>query len=247
MSFWNSALGAMIGFSLGGPIGGLIGGVIGSKIGTNNSSNNKSSGFTSNQQQQAAFFAALFACLAKLAKSDGVVSKQEIDKVDDYIELRFKLSKEDRQFAINVFNHAKDDDIRYEEYASQLSSLLVNNKNALVMFYELLFELAMADNILDSEEEKLLKKTPEIFNIDPDIFDQLKQKFSSTALNPYKVLGVDPSLPFLEIKKVYQKKRREFHPDTLISKGLPPELLEKAKEKFIEVQQAFEEIEQNKS
>ena len=50
-----------------------------------------------------------------------------------------------------------------------------------------------------------------------------------------------------DIKREYQKKRREFHPDTLISKGLPEELLEKAKEKFIEIQQAYEEIEKQRN
>ena len=50
-------------------------------------------------------------------------------------------------------------------------------------------------------------------------------------------------MPFNEIKKTYQRKRKEFHPDKLISKGLPDELLDKAKEKFIEIQAAFEEIE----
>ena len=49
-----------------------------------------------------------------------------------------------------------------------------------------------------------------------------------------------------EIKKVYRRKRREFHPDTLISKGLPEELLERAKEKFIEIQEAYESIEKNR-
>ena len=39
------------------------------------------------------------------------------------------------------------------------------------------------------------------------------------------------------------KKRREFHPDKLISKGLPEELIEKAQEKFIEIQEAYEELE----
>ena len=77
-------------------------------------------------------------------------------------------------------------------------------------------------------------------------FEQLKQKFSSKSSDPYKILGVNRDLPFEEIKKVYQRKRREFHPDTLISKGLPEELLIKAKEKFIEIQQAFEDIEQKK-
>ena len=39
------------------------------------------------------------------------------------------------------------------------------------------------------------------------------------------------------------KKRKEFHPDTLIGKGLPEEFIEKAKEKFIEIQEAYEELE----
>ena len=245
MSFWNSTIGGLIGFSLGGPLGGLIGAVIGSKVGSKDRSNVKR--FTSNQQQQAAFFAALFACLAKLAKADGVVSKEEVEKVDNFIKERFRFPSEQRLFAIKVFNQAKDDNVSYEEYASQLASLLAGNKNALVVFYELLFELAMADGILDSAEEALLRKTPDIFGIDLNLFGQLKDQFSSDSSDPYKVLGVTSDMPFDAIKKIYQKKRREFHPDTLISKGLPDELLDKAKEKFIEIQQAFEKIEKKNS
>ena len=50
-------------------------------------------------------------------------------------------------------------------------------------------------------------------------------------------------MSFEEIRKVYLKKRREFHPDKLIAKGLPEELIEKAQEKFIEIQEAYEELE----
>jgi DnaJ like chaperone protein len=245
MILLKSAIGYLIGFSLGGPIGGLIGAIAGSGVGAKQKKSKTR--FTSNQKQQAAFFAALFACLAKLAKADGIVSKEEVEKVDDFIKDRFKFPSEQRQFAIKVFNHAKDDNVSYEEYASQLAGLLANNKNALVVFYELLFELAMADGILDPAEEVLLRKTPNIFGIDLNLFDQLKDQFSSDSSDPYKVLGVTSDMPFDAIKKIYQKKRREFHPDTLISKGLPDELLDKAKEKFIEIQQAFEKIEKKNS
>ena len=245
MMLLKSAIGYLIGFSLGGPIGGLIGAIAGSRVGANQTKSKTR--FTSNQQQQAAFFAALFACLAKLAKADGIVSKEEVEKVDDFIKERFKFPSEQRKFAIKVFNHAKDDNVSYEEYASQLAGLLAKNKNALVVFYELLFELAMADGILDPAEEVLLRKTPGIFGLDPSLFDKLKDQFSSDSSDPYKVLGVTIDMPFDDIKKIYQKKRREFHPDTLISKGLPDELLDKAKEKFIEIQQAFEVIEKKNS
>ena len=144
MSFWNSAIGGFIGFSLGGPLGGLIGAVIGSKIGSKKYANSAHR-FTSNQQQQAAFFAALFACLAKLAKADGIVSTADVDQVDTFIKERLQFPAEQRLFAIKVFNQAKDDNVSYEEYATQLAALLASNKNALVVFYELLFEHAMAD------------------------------------------------------------------------------------------------------
>ena len=148
-------------------------------------------------------------------------------------------------FGIKVFNQAKDDNVSYEEYATQLAALLASNKNALVVFYELLFELAMADGVLDPAEEALLRKTPSIFGIDLNLFNQLKDQVSGNSSDPYKVLGVTQDMLFDAIKKVYQKKRREFHPDTLISKVLPDELLYKAKEQFIEIQTAVEMLAQN--
>ena len=63
----------------------------------------------------------------------------------------------------------------------------------------------------------------------------------------YATLGVSDDMSFEEIKIAYRRKRKEFHPDTLLSKGLPEELLDKAKEKFIEIQSAFEEIEKQKN
>ena len=242
MSFWNSFIGAMIGFTLGGPIGALLGGVIGSRFGKRK----EKLSFSNNKKNQVAFFAALFACLAKLAKADGKVTREEIQAVDNFIKERFKFNSDQRKFAIEIFNHAKDDQSSFVDYASQLSKLLIRNKNALLVFYELLFELAVADGVLHENEEELLKKAVHIFNIDPKIFESLKSNFLETELNPYGVLGVSEDMDLEEIKKVYRRKRREFHPDTLISKGLPEELLERAKEKFIEIQEAYESIEKNR-
>ena len=239
MSFWNTAIGVMIGFTIGGPIGALVGGVIGAKIGKSKGSFS----FSSNKKNQVAFFAAVFACLAKLAKADGRVSKEEIQAVDRFIKERFKFDPDQRKFAIEIFNRAKDDNNSYEDYAYQLSDLLKANKNALLVFYELLFELAMADGVLHEKEKDLLRRTTHIFNFDPGIFENLKSQFEDSRVNPYTVLGVSENMDFEEIKIVYRRKRKEFHPDTLISKGLPEELIERAKEKFIEIQEAYETIE----
>ena len=242
MSFWKAGIGGMIGFTIGGPIGGILGALIGSKLSDKNRRQP-----SNNQKNQAAFFTALFACFAKIAKADGRVSREEVDKVDLFIKLKFRFPPEQRAFAIEIFNHAKDDQNTFEDYARQLFSLLSSDPASLTMFYELLFELSMADGYLDPSEEKLLLQAIRIFNLDPDLMSINKKKFGANVADAYAVLGIDQSMSFKDIKKAYQRKRKEFHPDTLVAKGLPEELLDKAKDKFIEIQSAFEEIEKQKS
>ena len=239
MSLIGGLVGGMIGFTFLGPLGALIGSVVGSRMGRNSVRRKNPNNF----DHQVAFFAALFACLAKIAKADGQVTKEEINKIEDFITQKFNLDGEQRNFAINIFQKAKDDNVSFDAYAKQLASILKRSPNSLMIFYELLFELAMADGELHPNEEKLLKKVPRIFGFNDGLYNQLFQKYGLKTQNFYEVLGVSKQMNFDEIRKIYLKKRREFHPDKLISKGLPEELIEKAKEKFIEIQEAYEELE----
>ena len=239
MSLIGGLVGGMIGFTFLGPLGALIGSVVGSRMGRNSVRRKNPNNF----DHQVAFFAALFACLAKIAKADGQVTKEEINKIEDFITQKFNLDGEQRNFAINIFQKAKDDNVSFDAYAKQLASLLKRSPNSLMIFYELLFELAMADGELHPNEEKLLKKVPKIFGFNDGLYNQLFQKYGLKTQNFYEILGVSKQMNFDEIRKMYLKKRREFHPDKLISKGLPEELIEKAKEKFIEIQEAYEELE----
>ena len=239
MSLIGGLVGGMIGFTFLGPLGALIGSVVGSRMGRSSVRRKNPNNF----DHQVAFFAALFACLAKIAKADGQVTKEEINKIEDFITQKFNLDGEQRNFAINIFQKAKDDNVSFDAYAKQLASLLKRSPNSLMIFYELLFELAMADGELHPNEEKLLKKVPKIFGFNDGLYNQLFQKYGLKTQNFYEVLGVSKQMTFDEIRKIYLKKRREFHPDKLISRGLPEELIEKAQEKFIEIQEAYEELE----
>ena len=239
MSLFGGIVGGFVGFTLLGPIGALVGSVIGSRMSESRTSRRNPNNF----DHQVAFFAALFACFAKISKADGVVSKEEINKIEEFISKKFNLVKEQRNFAINIFQKAKDDNVSFEAYAAQLQSLLKQSPNSLLIFYELLFELAMADGELHPAEEKILKKVPNIFKLPNSLFEELYEKYVSNINDCYKILGVNSNMSFSEIRKVYLKKRKEFHPDMLISKGLPEELIEKAKSKFIEIQEAYEELE----
>ena len=239
MSLFGSIVGGFVGFTLLGPLGALVGSVVGSRMSENKTRRRN----PNNLDHQVAFFAALFACFAKISKADGVVSTEEVNKVEEFISKKFNLDKEQRNFAINIFQKAKDDNVSFEAYAQQLYSLLKQSPNSLLIFYELLFELAMADGELHPAEERILKRVPNIFNLTENTFKELYEKYVSNITDYYQVLGVNKNMSFSEIRKIYLKKRKEFHPDMLISKGLPEELIEKAKIKFIEIQEAYEELE----
>ena len=45
-----------------------------------------------------------------------------------------------------------------------------------------------------------------------------------------------------EIKRSYKKLVKEFHPDTIIAKGLPDEFIDFATKRFQEIQGAYEQI-----
>ena len=242
MSLIGGIVGGMIGFTLLGPIGALVGSVMGSRM----TRQAKSRRNTNNLDHQVAFFTALFACLAKIAKADGRVSEEEVSKIESFISNKFNFSEDERNFAINIFQKAKSDSVSFDAYAKNLYQLLASSPNSLMVFYELLFELAMADGEMHENEERLLRKIPNIFGFDKNVYKDLYNKYVGKISNAYEVLGVNKSMTLEEIKKVYRVKRKDFHPDALISKGLPEELIEKAKEKFIEIQAAFEIIEKEK-
>ena len=238
MSIWGGITGGLLGFVVLGPIGALVGSVIGSNL-SSRSKRKRPNNF----DKQVAFFAALFACLAKIAKADGRVDESEIKKIEEIISIKLNLNKEHRKFAINIFQKAKDDNVSFESYASNIYQILSSSQNSLLVFYEILFELALADGILHPKEDELLKKIPRIFKFNKNVYKSLYEKYVDQNRNYYEVLGLSENSSFTEIKKAYLKKRKEFHPDTLIGKGLPEEFIGKAKEKFIEIQEAYEELE----
>ena len=58
----------------------------------------------------------------------------------------------------------------------------------------------------------------------------------------YKVLGVSESADSKTVKRAYRKLMNEHHPDKLMAKGLPKEMMNVAKEKSQEIQNAYDLI-----
>jgi len=62
----------------------------------------------------------------------------------------------------------------------------------------------------------------------------------------YTALGVDPSDDKATVKRAYRRLMSQHHPDKLVSKGLPEEMIKLATDKTQHIQKAYEKIKESK-
>ena len=240
MSIWGSLLGGVIGFSLGGPFGALLGSFLGGKISNISSSNT----FGSQQNAQQIFALSLIILSAKLSKADGRVSKEEL------IAVKEKLQIPDGEIdqVAKIFNKAKDESTGYEPYAKQISEIFKGNQNVLEEVINILFYIAEADGHVSNEEETMIANIAFIFGLSQNQYESIKEtRKSSDKLNPYIVLESQPTDDLKSIRKKYIKLSKEHHPDLLISKGVPIEVINESKNKMRAINAAWDQIQKLKS
>ena len=193
------------------------------------------------EQTQAAYFISLFSILGKMAKIDGVVTGDEIAVVQKFID-GLNISEREKQFARRVFNESKNARYSIEDFAIQLFQIGGNQPAVLLSFYNLLFQLAAADGTLHPNEEDALKRIKGIFQINDRQFDNIKSVYFADMDKYYKILNCTPQSSNQEITSSYKQLVKDFHPDTIVSKGLPEEFTEFATQKFREIREAYEKI-----
>jgi len=240
MSIWGSLIGGFVGFSFAGPIGALIGSMVGGRI-----SSARRSGFQrSFAPPQQIFAIALIILTAKLAKADGHVSKEELVAIKD----KLKIPEHEINQVGKIFNKAQEDSLGYEPYAKQIAQIYKSNPAVLDEVINILFYIAEADSNVSNSEIAMIKNIAKIFGLSDSQFEGIKEsRKSSDKLNPYVVLGCDPNDDFTTIRKKYLLLSKEHHPDILVNKGVPQEVIEESKKKMRAINSAFDQIEKMKS
>ncbi len=240
MSIWGSLIGGMVGFSLGGPFGMLLGSLIGGKI-SRAKSNAMSGSFA---QPQQVFALSLIILSAKLSKADGQVSREELIAVKD----KLKIPENELDQVGKIFNKAKEESAGYEPYAQQIAQIYSGNLNVLEEVINILFYIAEADGSVSKNEIKMIENIAKIFGLNDTQINSIKEsRKSSDKLNPYIVLESNPNDDLQTIRKKYLKLSKEHHPDLLISKGVPKEVIEESKKKMRAINSAWEQIQKLKS
>jgi len=240
MAIWGSLIGGMIGLSLGGPFGMLLGSLIGGKI----SRAKSRAGLGSFAQPQQIFALSLIVLSAKLSKADGQVSKEELIAVKD----KLRIPDNELDQVGKIFNKAKEESTGYEQYAQQIAQIYKGNINVLEEVINILFYIAEADGNISDSELQMIEHIAQIFGLSEIQFNSIKEsRKSSDKLNPYIVLESKPDDEIDIIRKRYLKLSKEHHPDLLMSKGVPQEVIDESKAKMRSINSAWDQVQKLKS
>ena len=147
-----------------------------------------------------------------------------------------------------VFNKAKEESTGFEPYAQQIAQFYKGNLNVLEEVINILFYIAESDGKVSIEEAKMIEKIAYIFGLSELQYSSIKEsRKSSDKLNPYMVLESSPNDNLQIIRKRYLKLSKEHHPDLLLSKGVPKEVIEESKKTMRAINSAWDQIQKLKA
>jgi DnaJ like chaperone protein len=252
MSWWGTLLGGAVGYMLGGPLGALVGAALGHGMGRGGTP--LPSGSSGVERTQTAFFTATFSVMGHMAKSDGRVSEDEIALANRVME-RMDLPSTLRDFARRLFAQGKSPDFPLEEVLHQLGRE-TRSRDLLRMFLEIQVFAAYADGRVHPAERGILGRICERLGFDAATLAQVETlvraelagEFSSTGGGPasledaYRLLGVSERDDDATVKRAYRRLMSQHHPDKLVAKGLPEEMMKLATAKAQEIKGAYEQV-----
>jgi DnaJ like chaperone protein len=255
MSWWTSVLGGALGYMIGGPLGAMLGVAFAgnfSKGKSNFRGSAKDYRPGDKQRVQAAFFSSVFSVMGYIAKVDGKVSKSEILLAQQVMQ-HMQLSEDMQKVAKELFNQGKHQDFNLDEVLEQFRAECHRRTHLVRMFFEIQIQATYADGILDDKEHDALKYIAQKLHFPINELKGLIQQFSAskntnqlTAEDAYMILGADKNLTDKELKRTYRRLLAQHHPDKLVAKGLPEEMLKLANEKTQEIISAYELIKKHR-
>jgi DnaJ like chaperone protein len=232
MSIFGKLAGAAAGLAVGGPLGALLGGIAGHLVVDRDAE-------PSEVDKQLAFTIGVIALGAKMAKADGHVTKDEVHAFKEV----FKVPESEKDNVARVFNLARQDTAGFESYAKQLAHLFGDDPEMLQNILEGLFHIAEADDVLHPLEREYLAKVAHHFGISEAEFGHiLARHVAAERQSPYQILGVPHDISNEALQAHYRKLMVQNHPDKLMARGLPQEMIDIANRKIATINQAYDEI-----
>ena len=259
MSWLGKILGGAIGFALGGPIGALAGVALGHNFDRPATAGREDGRaepdlLEPRERTQTAFFTATFSVMGHLAKADGQVTRDEIRLAAQVMD-EMRLTGAPRRIAERLFREGKADDFPIDEVLDQLRRECRYGAHLVTMFVEILLHAAFADGELHARERALLERICVRLHLPAGELERLEAMMRAqrhvrgspapdalSTADACAILGVEETCTDAELKKAYRRMMNRHHPDKLVAKGLPEEMMRVATEKTREIRTAYERL-----
>jgi DnaJ like chaperone protein len=251
MGFGGAIIGGIIGGILGGGWGAAIGAVIGGMSGNSGENPQHQQLNTESTDDLLEAWKNLFRAFGKLAKSDGVVSREEADMVSSFLR-ETELPSVARKQLIAAFNDGKIDTRPFRVLIRQTAESFL--QQAYPQLMTAFCSIALADGKIDQRELEMLRDAESVLGL-PGFFDRWLKRSHCNAegdtdqgadtadiAQAYKVLGVSPQSSDDEVKKAWRTKAKEYHPDRLRGRGVEESVIRLAEEQMRRVNDAYEQI-----
>ncbi len=208
---------------------------------------------------QVVYFRATFSVMGHIAKAKGKVTQNEIDLANGIMD-QMRLQGEMRKKAQDAFRQGKSSSFPLESTLFEVKRACHDRNDLLHIFLELQIQAAFADGDIDPQEREIIYTIGKVFGIPQEHLDQRlsmqdgayhfnqggdhwnPQIQAQRLKNAYAILGLEEGADAKAVKRAYRKLMNEHHPDKLAASGLPPEMMEMAKQKSQEIQAAYEVI-----
>ena len=253
MSWWGKVVGGTFGFMLGGPLGALMGVSLGNYFDGGLNAQSSRLGLGATERVQSAFFTTTFALMGYVAKSDGKVTRDEIE-VAERVMSQMRLNAQQREVAAKLFNEGKREDFPLEEILAQFKRESYRRSSLVQMLLEIVAATALADGTLHTQERKTLELIASKLGVSKARLDAVLARVSgqvgfesadesrSKLTAAYALLAIEYSASMEEVKRAYRRQMSQHHPDKLVAKGLPEEMIDIATRKTQDIKSAYDLI-----
>ena len=183
--------------------------------------------------------AALIALGAKMAKADGLVQGEEIVAFKRV----FRTDMADELQIGRFFDLARQTTLGWDSYAAIVARKFRAQPAALEDVMDGLFHIALADGVVTEDEMDYLQSVSRVFGFSDREFERIRLgHMGGPASDPYLILGVYADTPDEDLKTAYRRMVAANHPDRLLARGLPREMIGIASEKTAIINAAYSQI-----
>jgi len=202
------------------------------------------------------FIQTTFAVMGALCKADGLVTRDEIQVVEQTFTL-LRLTPEQKAKAKAAFNRGKAPDFDLDGEVSVFARVAPRGSILFKLFLQLQLMVVAADGQVHSAERALLLRVARDLGLGEGELAQLEALLRAAARpatgtdgassqhrleDAYAVLGITPEASETDAKQAYRKLIRENHPDKIASKGLPESMRSVAEARSREINAAYDLI-----